>query len=301
MNSLSGENFFDPVKTFRATALDGAERPGSHLTVIERHNGDYQGWIAGCMGQFPEYCYSPYSEKKSKVKYVYTSLWCHDLKEIDQSWNLWKFCLNPQWSPWRSILKDREIIMADDKPIAYRLTITDDTPIQTTMSLMLACRMAYSQDGYVRMFNAMREAGFTNTESLYITANVRLTPKGVITYPYIGDYPFDTAWDDISWSNWKAGTPRIAPTKKVVKGDHYTPLNAIWSANNKYSGSNYEGTGRKATKLQLLLSGATKTNYHGVFKKHYDSGAEVTKPVNAVTLQEAVKILKDNQEKWKVG
>jgi len=229
---------------------------------------------------------------------IYSSLWKRDDQTYEDALAYWKFMLNPRWSPYRSVLKGSEIIYHEEKPIAYVLRDMDASP-QTVANLCFALRMPYAQDGYLRMFTALRTEGFTNAESSFVTANCRLTPKGSIGFPYIGDYPFDTCWIDMSWSAWKEGKPKTNSSLISSGCVSYRPCNVIWSVKNVPGASdNYSGATRKPTIVQKLLSGEFK--YTGSFKKNF-AAIKSTVPLGAVAFSDAVKILQDNKADWQVG
>jgi len=291
----------DVVEVFADHALGKKPRSGSHTTVAVMSDGSHIAYQChGCQACLEVMFFGRggWDTKSSKSIAIYSSLWKRDDQTYEDALAYWGFMLSKRWSPYRSVLKGAEIIYHEDKPIAYVLRDMDQSP-QTVANLAFALRMPYAQDGYLRMFSALRAQGFTNAESSFITANCRLTPKGVIGFPYIGDYPFDTCWADMSWSAWKEGKPRTNASI-ISKGNcSYRPCNVIWSVGETQGASdNYGNTGRKPTIIQKLLSG--KFKYTGSFKKNFDSISS-TVPLGAVAFEQAVKILRDNEADWKVG
>jgi hypothetical protein len=302
---IKGE--LDVVDVFAAHSLGKAPKSGTHTTVAAYKDGSYIAFqchgCQACLDEMFQGGYGGYDTSGrhlpiSKITTIYSSLWKRDDQDYEDAHAYWKFMMNPRWSPYRSVLKGAEIIYHEDKPIAYVLRDMAQSP-QTIANLAFALRMPYAQDGYLRMFTALRGAGFTNAESSFVTANCRLTPKGAIGFPYIGDYPFDTCWADMSWSAWKEGKPKTRG-QTILEGDTtYRPCNVIWSAGKAPAAScNYGVAGRKPTIIQKLLSGEFK--YTGSFKKNFDSITS-TVPLGAVGFEKAVKILQDNKTDWQVG
>lgn len=289
---------------FAPHSLGLKEKSGSHTTVGVDVNGKYWGETCkGCQAHIGNmflfghvHDYHGYSEKFGYLAAIYSSLWRRDDQTVDEALAYWRYCLSDHYSPWRNAAKDSEIIYKDGIPIAYKL-VNMDAPCQEIANLCFAMRMPYAQDGYLRMFSALRDKGFNRTESLFIAANVGLSPKGVLRYPYIGDYPFDTAWRDISWERWSTGTPN-ANKKNTIKAlrPTYIPCNSIWTEGTT-TGCNYSELGRKPSIVQKLITSGEE-EYKGSFKSQYNKAATIKK---TVSFDEAVKILRKNEDKWKVG
>jgi hypothetical protein len=293
----------DVVEVFADHSLDKKPKTGTHTTVAVMSDKTHIAYqchgCQACLGEmFSGVYYTTTGYTTRKPTAIYSSLWKRPDQTYEDALAYWKFMLNPRWSPYRSVLKDSEIIYHEEKPIAYVLRDMDTSP-QTVANLCFAMRMPYAQDGYLRMFTALREAGFTNAESSFVTANARLTPKGSIGFPYIGDYPFDTCWANMSWSAWKEGKPKTNG-KLISEGNgEYRPCNVIWSvAKVPGASDNYGVSGRKPTIIQKLLSG--KFEYKGSFKKNFNSISS-TVPLGAVEFDKAVTILRDNKADWQVG
>ena len=303
-NEVGKTTPFDPIAFFRKHTLDGGKKRGTHSTVGVYDDDTYKGWVTkgcqACLQQLARVGVYGDSSSKEKLKHIYSSLWIHEDQSLEDAKAYWSFVLDKEQSPWKMALKDSEIIYSDGTPIAYRLSDMD-CPFPVIANLCFAIRMPYAQDGYLRMFTSLVSKGLTKTEALFITANAGLTPKGVIRFPYWGDYPFDTAWQDMSWSKFSEGRP--TPAQKFInKGQEYSPCNAIWSVNGCLPGSNYDASNRKPTVVQKLLSGAFE--YKGVFKKAFQekiSKVDSTLPVGSVDLDTAVRILRDNEKMWKVN
>ena len=295
----------DVVDVFADHSLGKKTKSGTHTTVAVMNDGSHIAYqchgCQACLDQmFMGSKYDCWNAKLSNIKptAIYSSLWKRDDQTYEDALAYWKFMLNPRWSPYRSVLKNSEIIYHEEKPIAYVLRDMDSSP-QTVANLCFALRMPYAQDGYLRMFTALRAQGFTNAESSFVTANARLTPKGTIGFPYIGDYPFDTCWVDMSWSAWKEGKPKTNSSLISSGGASYRPCNVIWSVKNvPGSSDDYSGAIRKPTIIQKLLSGEFK--YTGSFKKNF-AAIKSTVPLGAVAFEQAVKILQDNKADWQVG
>lgn len=291
---------FDLIEFFSMRTVNQSRKYGTHDTICTYEDDSVWGMGGyGCMANIS--CFPMHGEGK-KVKSISSSLWCHDYKDIDDHVRFWNFILDEEKSPWRCVLKGREVHYAwheglkKDVPIAY--TLNDmAAPFQVIANLMFTGRMPFAQDGFLKSFTTFAQAGFSLHEALYIAANAAIDHKGHMQFPYIGDYPFDTAWDDVHFKNFVNGTPKFNPTKTVDKGN-YAPCNVIWTAdpNRTHSGSNYDTANRKATILQKLVS--EKGVYKGFFKKAAEGAT--AKDLSGIHFEKAIEVLKKTRDQWQV-
>ena len=299
----------DVEAVFAPESLGKEPKGGTHTTVGVDSKGRYWGQhCKGCQALLNTLLLGgraqDYGEGlKSPLASIYSSLWRRDDQTVEEALEYWRYCLSDEYSPWRIAAKDSEIIYKDGIPIAYKL-VNMSAPCQVIANLCFAMRMPYAQDGYLRMFTALKKEGFTNTESLFIAANVRLGPTQILRYPYVGDYPFDTSWRDISWKRWSTGKP-IFKADNIPNTSHacYHPCNAIWTDGHQ-TGDNYTYGGRQPTTIQKLLT-VNKFEYKGAFQSTWGSidAKDVSKlPVKeTVSFAKAVEILKATKDQWKVG
>ncbi len=258
------------------------------------------GWVSDYISSgldHPDYMYAYYPKKFKKGRRLvalYTSLWSHTYDDSDLEY--WRFICNEKYSPWREQIKGREIIFGqkEGKEIPIAVKITDmNASSQVVVNFLMATRIIYGQPGYARAYKLLRKAGFTRTEAVYLTANFGVTPAEKVTYPYIGDYPFDTALTDMDWKKWSTGKPEFNSNKKLNTNAEYTPCNAIWNKNSGViSGTQiiYSEQKLKNTIIQDLISEERKIK--NIFGKE-----EIRR--FPLSIDEAVKKLKDDMEAWK--
>ncbi len=228
-----------------------------------------------------------------KPKHIYTSLWSRTYSDSDLEF--FRFCLNERWSPWRDHIRGRQIIMGTSKegkeiPVAVKF-VDMEASIQVLFNLMLVLRMVYASPGLMRAYAELRKKGFTRTESLFLGANFAVTPSMKVQFPYMGDFAFDTAFADLDWKKWSTGKPKFEKKRKLSNDSEISPCNAIWNIGDEASGIVIaeEHRLRNNTIHNLITEERETINVFGVKEK-----GRVP-----LSLDEAVKKLKDNQEAWK--
>ena len=289
--------YFDIRKFYQDQALK-TDKQGTNTGIAVFTNGSMRiGRERGChayMAEFirgnPTYSNGGKDTDKTVVKEIYTSLWSRDYSDSDLEY--FRFILNETYSPWREHIKGREVIWGEKDgrkiPVAVKL-VDMNASTQVVFNFMLASRMVYAAAGMMRAFKVFREQGFTRTESSFLSANVGVNPNGVFTWPYLGDFPYDTAFTNMDWKKWSTGSPRFNKTKKLCNSGDYSPCNAIWNKAS-VSSSIVIANKLKNTIIQNMVS--EETTIKNVF------GNEVKKRV-PLSVSEATAKLKSNEEEWK--
>lgn len=290
---------FDPVEFFRPSFTEGFIRKGTHDTAGVALDGSFVGWrnqgCQACIEEVPgvlnTYDFSTGKRKGSPVKYLYSSLWDNPENGTRaEFFAYWKLLLDETKSPWRCVLKGRGWVKDGNKLIGYKLDV-EDTPFRVVANLMFAIRMPYSQQGYLKSFSKFVKQGFDPVDALFLCANMAVTKDDKIRFPYMGDYPFDTASLDIHYKNFINGTPIHNKNTINNSSNGYRPCNAIWHVLSEKTDYSED---RKNTKVQLLVS--KKAEYTGAFKtsaKQY-----VNNQGSGMLFDEAAAILMDKKGEW---
>lgn len=311
--SMSSSNEeFDPYPHFIPHSIGGKAKAGAHTTFALFDDGTYYG--EKCKG-----CHAMLSTIKgknlnAKVKELYVSLWTRERENSDKYEELWELMLDKKSSPWRMVLKDSEILYATDskgvsRPIAFVLRDMEQ-PFQVIANLCIVTRMPFAQGAFLPAYLRFREAGFSKINALYLTINLGYN-GGKPTFPYAGDYPFDTAWADVNYKQFVEGTPVVLKANKINKGEGYTPCNAIWYTDGKkfpakqltnphdpftdayYSWpgpSTLEGAPDNRTLVQRLVSERKIMKVFGQNQVHN----------LCLPMDEAIKVLKKTRKEWQV-
>lgn len=273
---------------------------GTNSGVVVYDDGTiHYGSQVGCHAYMNSFLTS-YKEKcpwsgnpKRELKEIYTSLWSHTYD--DTVLEYFRFLCNKQYSPWRSILKGSEVLWGkkDEKDIPVAVKLTDmGASGQVVMNFMLACRMAYAQPGLIKSYGELRKVGFTRTEATFLSASFGLNASNTPNWPYIGDYPYDTAFADMDWEMWKSGSPRYQENGELNKERFTRPINAIWNEDvKKKSGIVIVGEhNKKNNRICNLISEEKEiTNIFGHKEKRRVP----------LSFEKAVEALKANEEIWK--
>lgn len=286
---------FDPL-----AILGDTTRMGTHVTVATYKDGTFKGYgHYGCMAKINSFGLDPYvwpPKDMPPITSIYSTLWMREGCRQEDYLPFWDFMLDQDKSPWRMVLKDVEIIK-DKKGNYIGYCLNDmSQPFQVIANLMFAIRMGYSQDGYITSFNKLRAEEFSDVDAMYLTANFATIANGMTAFPYLGDYPFDTCWDDMDYKAFNNGKPKNL-TANTVQSGVYTPCNVIWSKTKAVAGNNYNAAQRKRTKVQELISTEEVAKSFGKIKFFPDTSTPMT-VVKHMPFDDAVKALKDT-DTWK--
>ena len=300
---------FDPLEFFRPSFSEGFIRKGTHDTAGVAEDGSFVGWrnqgCQACIGEMREelqpidwesYSSNRHARKGSSVKYLYSSLWDNPENGTRAEFlAYWKLLLDEDKSPWRTVLKGREWIKDGNKLIGYKLDVSDK-PFQVVANLMFAMRMPYSQQGYLKSWSRFVKQGFTPVDALYLCANMAVTKDDKIRFPYMGDYPFDTASHNMHYLNFTSGKPQHnGKTINTCGIDSYRPCNAIWHKGQEVASDEYpySAYGKKNTLVQTLVS--KKGEYTGAFKQ---AAASISNQGSGMPFAEAAAILEQKRGEW---
>lgn len=300
MSHLNAEQAktFDVQQFYQNLALK-PDKMGSNSGIAVYLDGSMKiGNEKGCHGYMSEFVrggyfdYSKYPPYKTDnvLTAIYTSLWSHTYDDSDLEY--FRFILNEKYSPWKEHIKGREIIWGekDGKKIPIAVKLVDmNASTQVVFNFLLASRIIYAQPSLARSYKAFRKEGFTRTESVFLSANVGINTKDTFVWPYLGDFPYDTAFTNMDWKKWSEGKPRFDKTKKLCNSADYSPCNAIWNRGTNSSGiviANH----LKNTAIQNLVS--EEKEIKNVFGK-------TEKKRVPLSIDDAVIKLNDNQEEWK--
>ena len=300
---------FDPLEFFRPSFSEGFIRKGTHDTAGVAEDGSFVGWrnqgCQACIGEVHEtlqprdWSSPPHNgerkRKGSPVKYLYSSLWDNPENGTRAEFlAYWKLLLDEDKSPWRCVLKGREWVKDGNKLIGYKLDVSDK-PFQVVANLMFAMRMPYSQQGYLKSWSRFVKAGgFTPVDALYLCANMAVTKDDKIRFPYMGDYPFDTASHNMHYLNFVNGTPKHNSATINTTGC-YRPCNSIWHVNpSEGSAYPYSDESKKNTLVQKLVS--KKGEYAGAFKQA--AARYVNNQGSGMPFAEAAAILQEKRGEW---
>ena len=295
---------FDIQKFFEDSALK-KNKLGTNAGIAVYADGDISVHAeVGChaymrnlvaRGHQGEYDWSDGNPKMGPAKglvALYTSLWSWTYDDTDLEY--FRFILNEKHSPWRDHIKGREVIWGkkDGKDIPVAVKLTDmNASTQAVFNLLLATRMHYAQPDMAKAYKAFRDSGMTRTEAVFLSASIALSPKDVFHWPYIGDFPYDTAFANMDWKKWSSGKPRFDKKRMLCNSSDISPCNGIWNRGTNSSGIVIAQADRlKNNIIQNLVSEEKeeKNVFGQLVKKRYP-----------LPLTEAIAKLKANQEDWK--
>jgi len=300
MPNYTKEDNFDIQKMYEKAALK-YPKLGTNTgvavyddgSIIVREEVGCHGYMSELIGVgTPNYWGAYGQEPTKKLVALYTSLWSRNYDDGDLEY--FRYICNEKYSPWRNHIKGREVLFGekDGKQIPIAVKLTDMTAsTQVVMNFFLASRMPWAQPGLIECYKKLRKEGFTRTESVFLSANFGLNPKQVPTWPYFGDFPYDTSFTNMSWKRFSEGNPRFRKNTTLNESADYSPCNNAWNAANKPSGIViFNGGTKKNTIIQDLIS--EKKTVKTVF------GKEEVRQL-PLAWDAAVAKLKDNKEAWK--
>lgn len=273
------------VAVYRDGTIKYKKEMGCHAYVSEFIKRGFEGDYNLCTDVF---------NKPSPLESIYTSLWSHTYDDSDLEY--FRFILNETYSPWKDHIKGREVLWGEKDgkkiPVAFKL-VDMNASTQVVMNLFLASRILYAQPGLARAYKAFREAGFTRTEATFLSANVGLNHKDTFSWPYLGDFPYDTAFTNMSWKRWSDRSPRFNKTKILSNSSDYSPCNAIWNRANVSSGiqiANDNENTLKNTDVQDLVSEIKEV------KNIFGKSEKIRVPMKK---EQGIAALKSSMEQWK--
>ena len=255
--------------------------------VVWRPSNGCHGFIRGVCG----------------FKAIYSSLWCRYPDLYEAALDYWDYLCKDPNGPWSKTLKDIEFLYTDDgKPIAVG-TRNLDNLTSPTIAMFIQCRVPQEMANKLRSYWVWRKAGFSRPESLYLSEYIAVHINGALslineTYTHM----FDINLCGISYPMLENANP------KVVLRHAYDPSHHIRSLRNGCSYSNLAmmWSDDKFTVLKRkkvfadLLKGTP--SYNGLFEKVFELNKQdfFKSMPNLVSKHEAVVILFNNKDKWKL-
>lgn len=271
---------FDPVKYFTLDSYIAPKNGVGKVALEYQDRMERNDWIP---------CHAMLNHAAPGLKGIYSSLWCNDKELYDAACSYWEFMLSTRESPWRSILKGSRIIHdAKNRPIAFYIKITDDTPSQLLADLCIASRAPLEHPGSTRAFDFFLKQGFSQHESLLLSVYLRLDDLSLRVGP--GSNAWHFAFDsghNIKLSDLVNGTPHC-DWRRIKLGNDYSPADVIW---------NNPGKKNKTDPLSILRS---EEPYIGVFKTlfRYSTGTDrFINGLEADPIKAAIK-LKETRALW---
>lgn len=214
------------------------------------------------------------------VKYYVTSLWS---KMNDEASNaFWEYIWDKDASPWRSALKDSEIVYnKDNRPVAG--LIQADAKVQTAVNLMVASRIPYEYNHVSTSWYALVKEGVDKCEALYIANQADVNEDSLMYLGQkFGHYPFDNS---VSFKKLQEGSPTTTRGDLRSK-DPYHPNNSIWWNKNQ-----------KFYSLKQYM--AEKKEFGGFFVNHFVKTHKVKHwPEGTCSLKPGLKAILDNKKEW---
>jgi len=151
----------------------------------------------------------------------------HDNYDDAKCW--WDFIFGPD-SPWRLVIKDLEFIKVGDRPVAFSVSIDDNTSNQVLTNLAIASRLPYEHPDVLGLYLRLISEGSKPVKAIYIASHFQSYSINSFTTAHYdrGHFPFNSH-KDFSWIKFKDGLPAYDLGKRVRAGGAYTPCNSIWS------------------------------------------------------------------------
>jgi hypothetical protein len=200
---------------------------------------------------------------KSTMTGLYSSLWNKEDTLWDDAVRFWAFLFDEKISPYRPLLKGHRIIKDNNhNPIAFYLTVDDDTSAQYFANLCIATRIPYEHPGSLKAFSFFVKRGFTPHEAFIFIAHLKLVSGDQRTYfmddSYKGHFPLDSD-SHLPLARFVNARPQLSGNK--LRRHEYTPCNDIW-----------QKAGKESPIKDALKKGA---RYTGIFvaKFRYEKGA----------------------------
>lgn len=205
----------------------------------------------------------------------------------------WDFIFGPD-SPWRVVIKDLEFVKIGDRPVAFSVSVDDDTPNQVLTNLAIASRLPYEHPDILGLYIRLVDEGTPPIKAAYIASHFQSYSRSSFVTAYYdrGHFPFN-AHKDFSWIKFKNGTPNYDPNKKVRLGCHYTPCNSIWDNSN---GPTFAELFKKASDPTFFDATATSmfSRAHSIAAAQERGNGYGVKQYNITTICDAAKkILED--------
>jgi hypothetical protein len=167
---------------------------------------------------------------KHNATHLYSSLFVDHVDHKPQAQEFWSYILDPTKSPFRSVLKDVEIIRDDTGyPIAF--SINPDNDAQVIGSLCIATRIPEEHSAVLLSWKQWLDAGFDEHEAMCLANMITTVGKEPQLTPARGHYPF---FCNLSLKKLRDGAPSGGHGKSLSKGGSYSPNNFLWTNADEY-------------------------------------------------------------------
>jgi hypothetical protein len=223
----------------------------------------------------------------TNIKAVYSSLWCRHEDLFEAAKEYWDYLLDPEVSPFRLALKDRDRIYDDlGRPLAFGI-VGNDKPNQLAVGVMMQCRVPQENSNKLRAYKLFRDEGFDIPESFFLSEHYYYINDRIYRVNSQYDHAF-SATNGISFERLKNGTPTVDLYNNWARTAEYSPVTGVWKGGANHKVWNilnekglYKGFFEKAFKREVSAD--------GYFKQH---GTASLDP------KHAIETLKANRTGW---
>jgi hypothetical protein len=181
-------------------------------TFLQKSNAICYAWI----GRY---------DAPKKIERAYASLWSRGIS-TDIAKRYWDWICDPEKSPWRSALKEVEILKDGDEYIAVGFN-PQDVLSKPLVNFLIATRAPYEFANRIKLWHDAIENGFSEGEAFVICsiANWDQATDSLFSAPVMGHWPFSS--NHFNTKKFIDGTMKETTTV-FGDGHSYYPSDEIW-------------------------------------------------------------------------